>query len=79
MSYCKIDNTLLGDIKRSLKTSEDLTFAQIAEYCMSNNIELWYDDTSNLEHDLITNAASSEYGNWKIVSVCDDKRDFHCI
>ena len=39
---------------------------------MSNSIELWYDDTSNLEHDLITNAASSEYGNWKIVSVCDD-------
>ena len=74
MAYCNITPDIIEAIETEFNVDEP-TFNQIVQYCNIYNKNIWYDDTSNNQHDFLTNATTSEYGNWKIVSVCDQNTE----
>ena len=81
MAYCNIDEELIEETTAWLKDEQGImvddgpTFGQIADYCIKKDKKIWYDDSENIEHDFLMEASKNEYGNWKVVSVCDSNED----
>ena len=48
------------------------TFAQIVAACEKEDYDLWFRDSTEGEQKFFDNAATEEYGNWKIVGIYDD-------
>ena len=74
MAYCNITEELLENILIDRGINEP-TFAQIVQYCDQEKINLWYDGKENSNHDFLMNAGTAEYGNWKVVGICDTNND----
>ena len=84
MAYCNINETTYTYVSRwavdnGITIEGDPTFEQIVEAYRYLDINLWNDakDGESFvdKYDFLENAASSEYGSWKIVQVCDQNEE----
>ena len=54
---------------------EATTFYQIVEVCKEEEYDLWFRDSTEGEQEFFDNAATEDYGNWKIVGIYDDNKN----
>ncbi|MBO5098459.1 MAG: hypothetical protein J6B96_09120, partial [Agathobacter sp.] len=74
ISNCRIteDIILLARDMFSLEEDEAPTFYQIVAACKEEEYDLWFRDSTEGEQEFFDNAATEDYGNWKIVGIYDD-------
>ncbi|MBQ8247321.1 MAG: hypothetical protein IJZ42_09330 [Lachnospiraceae bacterium] len=51
------------------------TFAEIVAACKEEEYDLWFRESTEGEQKFFDNAATEDYGNWKIVGIYDDNKN----